>query len=262
MPKIPKVKIPKIPNALNMPSMPNMPSVPKVLSDKITSPSIPGFFPKPRASSPFSPGPSASPDPGPDSHGPSPKPLSGSSWNSGEFFESSWSLPGIPIGFSPRSPYPLGKVADAASRSAQSVSGSVSKATGPPLSPPLMPPSRSAQNISDSVHALQDMTLDLAEAIQQTVIASCMWVASTALQTFALRVAEHEDVNMVDGYERHRRGIEIEGTYCIQVVMRNEAWDNTVQEETKELKVEKDLPVISPVIDGRLKDLDGKAGKV
>lgn len=138
-------------------------------------------------------------------------------------------------------------MSDAAARSAQNVSDAAA---------------RSAQNLSDSVQALQNATLDLAEAVQDMVIAANMWIASTALQMFALRVAEHEDMNIVDGYERHRMGVQVEGSFFTKIVRRNktEASNNTVQEQAKEVKVEKDLPVISPVIDGRLKDLNGKAG--
>lgn len=118
--------------------------------------------------------------------------------------------------------------------------------------------SHSVRDDYDSV--LQNAKLDIAEAIQEAVITSCTWVASTALQNFALRVAEHEDLNMVDGYERHRMGIEIEGSFMIQMARQNERAQKQTN-STKEVKVEKNLPVISPVIDGRLKDLDGKAGK-
>lgn len=116
------------------------------------------------------------------------------------------------------------------------------------------------------------------EAIQPMVIAPHPWFASTALETFALRVAEHEDVNIVDGYERHRKGLQIEGSPFIQTVGQHEtltvASNVTAQEQTRIEKdrmispviddtvqeqagVDKDLPVISPAIDGRLKNLDG-----
>ncbi|KAI9566164.1 hypothetical protein HD554DRAFT_2040402 [Boletus coccyginus] len=104
------------------------------------------------------------------------------------------------------------------------------------------------------------------------------WTASTVLKTFALRVTEYEDMNIVDVYERRRKGIQIEGSPFTQTVWQHAtvtmASNATAQEQTKvdkdrmissvirdtvqeQVRADNDLLVISPAIDGRLKNLEG-----
>lgn len=110
---------------------------------------------------------------------------------------------------------------------------------------------------------LRNATVDhIAESAQQNVIQDGRWVASSALQSFAVHIAKNEDMSMVDAYGRQRKGIQIEGEVVTQVSWQIEGGlDGTAEERSTQVVVEKNLPVISPIIDNRLKDLDKVVNK-
>lgn len=121
--------------------------------------------------------------------------------------------------------------------------------------------SRGSSSLSDLQRAGQDTV----QTVQQAVASTLTWVSSPDLIKIALNISEKEDMGSVDPYERHRLRIELSMSIQNRSTRSLDqksfmAQAHQAQEQEKK-DVEKNLPIISPIIDGRLKDLDGKAGK-
>ncbi|KAJ6553022.1 Metallo-dependent phosphatase [Mycena capillaripes] len=128
-------------------------------------------------------------------------------------------------------------------------------------------------NVSDS---LPDVS-DHAQKVLKGVVPAIRWLASRALLAAALLVADHEEMGLLDAYERHRARVEVElmradpntvnnnlrlslpTFFAAQTQSRRdvsaEADEKDVKISAMEADAEKALPVIHPVVDGRLKDV-------
>ncbi|KAF8145139.1 Metallo-dependent phosphatase-like protein, partial [Mycena galopus ATCC 62051] len=109
------------------------------------------------------------------------------------------------------------------------------------------------------------------------VVPAIRWITSQALFTAALLVADHEDMGFLDAYERQRARVRIQlmradpntvnnhlrlslpTFFAAQPQSRGDVSAKADEEDTKidamDADAEKALPVIHPVVDGRMKDV-------
>ncbi|KAJ7824797.1 Metallo-dependent phosphatase [Mycena olivaceomarginata] len=128
-------------------------------------------------------------------------------------------------------------------------------------------------NVSDS---LPDVS-DHAQKVLKGVVPAIRWLASRALLAAALLVGDHEEMGLLDAYERHRARVEVElmradpntvnnnlrltlpTFFAAQTQSRQDVSTKADEKDAKinamEADAEKALPVIHPVVDGRLKDV-------
>jgi 5'-nucleotidase len=128
-------------------------------------------------------------------------------------------------------------------------------------------------NVSDS---LPDVS-DHAQKVLKGVVPAIRWLASQALLAAALLVGDHEEMGLLDAYERHRARVEVElmradpntvnnnlrltlpTFFAAQTQSRQDVSTKADEKDAKinamEADAEKALPVIHPVVDGRLKDV-------
>ncbi|KAJ7511422.1 Metallo-dependent phosphatase [Mycena galericulata] len=117
-------------------------------------------------------------------------------------------------------------------------------------------------------------TSDYAQKVLQGVVPAIRWLASQALFTAALLVADHQDIGLLDSYERQRARMEVAlmrldprdvninlrlslrmfFTTQTRSMRQAEADKKETEINAAEADARKALPVIHPVIDGRLKD--------
>ncbi|KAJ7270316.1 Metallo-dependent phosphatase [Mycena rebaudengoi] len=148
-------------------------------------------------------------------------------------------------------------------------------------------------NVSGSVPRLSDLRSNLphlpnasgslpdvsnhAQKVLEGVVPAIRWLASRALIAAALLVADHEDMEFLDAYELHRARVQVAlmradphtvnnnlrlalpAFFSAQTQSRQNVSAKADEEDTKidvrEADAEKALPVIHPVVDGRLKDV-------
>ncbi|KAJ7854667.1 Metallo-dependent phosphatase [Mycena olivaceomarginata] len=109
------------------------------------------------------------------------------------------------------------------------------------------------------------------------VVPAIRWLASRALLAAALLVGDHEEMGLLDAYKRHRARVEVElmradpntvdnnlrltlpTFFATQTQSRQDVSTKADEKDAKinamEADAEKVLPVIHPVVDGRLKDV-------
>ncbi|KAJ6556564.1 Metallo-dependent phosphatase [Mycena vulgaris] len=148
-------------------------------------------------------------------------------------------------------------------------------------------------NVSGSVPSLSDLRSNLhhlpnvggslpdvsdhAQKVLEGVVPAIRWLASRALLAAALLVADHEDMGFLDAYERQRARVEVElmradpntvnnnlrlslpTFFAAQTQSKGDVSAKADEEDAKidamDADAEKALPVIHPVVDGRLKDV-------
>lgn len=109
----------------------------------------------------------------------------------------------------------------------------------------------------DLVQSVSNSTEQLTSAVtQQTVAPILGWLASEDFYSAAFKVADHEDMNFLDAYERCRSRHLQALTMGARLLMDG-ADDDKVDVEGE--KAKEHLLVIHPVTDGRLKDAAGVA---
>ncbi|KAJ6526896.1 Metallo-dependent phosphatase [Mycena vulgaris] len=118
---------------------------------------------------------------------------------------------------------------------------------------------------------------DYARKVLEGVVPAIRWITSQALFTTALLVADHEDMGFLDAYERQRARVGIQlmradpntvnnhlrlslpTFFAAQPRSRGDVSAKADEEDTKidamDADAEKALPVIHPVVDGRMKDV-------
>ncbi|KAF8837793.1 Metallo-dependent phosphatase [Paxillus ammoniavirescens] len=125
--------------------------------------------------------------------------------------------------------------------------------------------------VGNVVQKMSDGATNVIDDFVQIAVPTLLWLASRELYSIALKIADREDMDFLDVYEQQRArrraarsassaGAGVE-TMSLRMSMATnksvDAEDDKV--EAKEAEEEgKDLPVIHPVVDGRLKD----AGRV
>jgi len=114
----------------------------------------------------------------------------------------------------------------------------------------------SAELLSNLERALWDIVY----VLPQAVMGILTWDSSPDLIKIAMNISESEDMSSIDPYERYRMELESEslsdaksfGTRDI-VPKRGYATSQTRQlQEQKKEDIQENLPIISPIIDGRL----------
>ncbi|KAF7344288.1 Metallo-dependent phosphatase [Mycena venus] len=130
-------------------------------------------------------------------------------------------------------------------------------------------------NVSGS---LPDVS-DHAQKVLQGVVPAIRWLASLPLLAAALLVADHEDMGLLDAYERQRARVNVQLLRADPNTVNNNVRlsrptlfaaqsqsgkDVTAKADEQDAKIDameadatKALPVIHPVVDGRLKDVAG-----
>ncbi|KIK93908.1 hypothetical protein PAXRUDRAFT_828526 [Paxillus rubicundulus Ve08.2h10] len=125
--------------------------------------------------------------------------------------------------------------------------------------------------VGDVMHLIADGATEVIDDLVQIAVPTLKWFASRELYSHALKIAEREDMGALDPYERRRArrraarcnvraaatsGTEVTSSKTVIVTSQNV----TDADENDEAKAEegeeevKDLPIIHPVVDGRLKD--------
>ncbi|KIK95089.1 hypothetical protein PAXRUDRAFT_407850 [Paxillus rubicundulus Ve08.2h10] len=129
--------------------------------------------------------------------------------------------------------------------------------------------------VGDVVQKISDDANNVIDDFVQITVPTLLWLASRELYSLALKIADREDMDFLDAYERQRTrrraarsafsggtGAPVEAisfsSRMSSVTSKNfDAEEDKIK--AKEAEEEgKDLPVIHPVVDGRLKD----AGRV
>ncbi|KXN90361.1 putative 5'-nucleotidase [Leucoagaricus sp. SymC.cos] len=151
-----------------------------------------------------------------------------------------------------------------------------------PHLPDIKPPAatRSIPLFGAAIEAVHDVVHDTAQAVVDTLIPAVQWLVSTPLIVASHLVADHEDIGLLDCYERRRTRILADlqrqaasGASDAQDTLSRLFSGNRQQPEAsakeadqEEAKVDaadkdakENIPVIHPVVDGRLKDVAGAA---
>ena len=139
--------------------------------------------------------------------------------------------------------------------------------------------SSASASVSD-LSSVGDSISDYAQKVLEGVVPAIRWLASRALFTAALLVAEQEDMGLLDSYERQRARMQVElmradpsavnvnlrlsfpmffsGAGKNQKDIAAEADEEEAKINDMEANAERALPVIHPFVDGRLKNVASK----